>query len=268
MHVWPGEQQLLPHLREMSRQQPPPGSRLAVGQHSPVTASHEVPAPQQTCWPAGPQTLADGQHLLLRHVVPAGQHCVPQLCSAAQQTPPTQTWPPEQQTLPHCELTLQHAPKKHVWMLEQHWSPQTCPTGQHWPLPTHDWPSRQLHVAPLDDCSEMMRWPLVVVKIVCGVTGTLPPPPLKGGGAGAAGAKGLGGGGTLSRMHCEPKHMRGGRQQLLPQTRLAMQQPAAAEGKQQRPAAFCVVPAGQPIVYALRGWMGQALIDGIGNWLM
>lgn len=46
-------------------------------------------------------------------------------------------------------------------------------------------------------------------------------------------------------MHWPPKHMRGRLQQLAPHTSAGLQQPAPAEGKQQRLAEYWVVPAGQ-----------------------
>jgi hypothetical protein len=57
---WPLVQHALPHLLATS-QQPPPAMRFDCGQHWPVTGSHTVPAPQQTCAPAAPQVFAAGQ---------------------------------------------------------------------------------------------------------------------------------------------------------------------------------------------------------------
>lgn len=42
---------------------------------------------------------------------------------------------------------------------------------QHCPESRHDCPDRQLHVAPLADCSVTMVWPDVVVYVATGVTG-------------------------------------------------------------------------------------------------
>lgn len=115
-HVCPGVQQLEPHTSAALGQQPPPGRTVPAGQHCAVTGSHCWPPLQQSAWFCMPHAWALGQHLAggggarhawvcrtgqvpgggkagprpcrrpsrlrahwpLMHLLPAGQHWLPQ----------------------------------------------------------------------------------------------------------------------------------------------------------------------------------------------